>query len=166
MHSKKYEDYLLLYHYGELEGQLKVEFETHLKDCPECRANIALLKQTGKVLDASVCNPPEKLLDKVLDLTKQKPKFSVFTYVKNMVFNGFYKPAIAFTAAVLLVVAFNVYKKPNMPKDLWFGDLDNKIALLNTDIDDMKGYFASSDYLMTAKMSELEEMFDSMKSYT
>jgi hypothetical protein len=160
MHDKKFEDYLILYHYGELETGLKEEFSAHLRDCPECRGELVLLEEIDGKLHKGTYSPSQKIIDRVFDLTGIKPKINLSDYVKSGFLKRFYKPAAAFAAVVLLIIGFNFYKKPALPEDLWFGGLDSEIELLSGSINDLRVQLSTDDYLMDSEMDKIEEMLD------
>lgn len=56
-HESKYEEMLMLYHFGELSEMESRIFQNHLKTCPKCQQELSELQQMNSVLNLE----PEKL---------------------------------------------------------------------------------------------------------
>lgn len=163
MHNEELENELLLYSYNELEETRRKKFTQHLENCKVCRTRLEELKNLSLLVRQNQKSPPQKVLESIYENIHQSRKSSLLGQFKKIFARKFYKPAIAFAGAVLVVVFFNVYQKPSLPKDLWFDDLYEQVEILKSDISSVDEYFASSDYIIYAKMSELDEMIGSME---
>jgi hypothetical protein len=163
MHNEKYQNYLLLYHYGELDDNLKQDFLTHLKRCPECKRELALLKDVDNSLTDQAFTPSRQVLDKIYKLSTVKSRFDFFDFIKNIFAVKFFKPAVVFALAIVVVVVFNIYKKPALPENLWFDDLDNQVAMIEDEVQELRNSFGYEDYLIDAKINEIETMIDETK---
>jgi hypothetical protein len=163
MHSEDFENELLLYFYGELEKERLGRFSKHLENCKVCKVRLEELKNFSLFTRQNQKSPPQQVLNEIYNGIRQTKKNRVFANFKSIFSRKFYKPAIAFAGAVLIVVVFNVFKKPPIPKDLWFDDLYLQIENLNSDISKVDEYFASSDYIINTKIDDLEEMVGSVE---
>lgn len=89
-----------LYFYGELEGQDKTLFETHLPQCPLCQKELAFLQQTQEALVPPAV--PQALVEAVL--AQAKPV---------SFWRKFYKPALGLAATMAAGVCLLVLSPHN-----------------------------------------------------
>ena len=163
MHNKRYENSLLLYFYGELENSEKQDFMRHLQECQECKDKLALLDKVTANLNEQQLNPPEEIVEKLTALTQKKQGFSLLNFVRKHFFNNFYKPAAALAGAALIAVVLNIYQKPSIDKNMWFGDLDGEMTLLSGQVARVEDYFAYNDGFISEEIDELNQMFESIE---
>ena len=81
-----------LYFYGELDAQRAASFEKHLSSCPQCRKDLAFLRQVQTALLPSAA--PEKAVERVL----RRPAVG---WWRRM-----WKPVFSACCAVFLVCVF------------------------------------------------------------
>jgi hypothetical protein len=94
---------------GSVQTALRVPFESHLQDCPDCREQVVGLKEVWKVLDAApVIEPPVDLraavwqrIDAQQAARRQQPRLPQLRFDWRSLFT---RPALGWAAAALVAV--------------------------------------------------------------
>lgn len=157
MHNEETQNQLLLYFYNELDDAKGKQLLEHIKNCALCKMRLEELKNLSLFVGQNKKSPPQAIVNDIYCHIRQAKK-PAYTFTRR-----FYKPAIAFAGAMLVILVFNFFKKPSLPEDLWFEDIYSRLETLHSDISEINQYFASSDYIMQAKIDELEELVGNME---
>ena len=57
------EDYIIQYVNKTIEGQNEIKLINHLKDCPQCREELAITLKLAEIVSKEIKEIPEKVLD-------------------------------------------------------------------------------------------------------
>lgn|GEM_PF-3196501 len=99
MHTAKHEEELILYSYGELEGDELKAFEAHLASCPDCSGKLATLRAAGTALKDAQVNPPRWIVENV-----EREAAGKFRFTFKYVFRTLTPVAAAVAMAALLIL--------------------------------------------------------------
>jgi len=92
----------ILYHYGELDAPQAAEFETHLKNCAQCRAQLQSLASMGRVLRTS--EPPAVAVENIRSAVLGRVPVAQFLF-------GLLRPAMVVASVLLIALAVHVAQK-------------------------------------------------------
>lgn len=131
MHTAKYEEEMILYSYGELEGEAKKAFEAHLAVCPDCAGRLAALKTAGAALRSNTVNPPNWLVAEIEEKAVHKFRFS-FRYM----FRTLTPVAAAVAMAAILILPQEAeHRQPKQVAAGWSEFSDTKISELHAQLE-------------------------------